>query len=75
MKLRRNPGLKTAVLVGTVGLMLALFGLVRANPQIPTDVEAAVPAPNYERFFTPNEPRGGEAQRVEQAPNTRTRAS
>jgi len=75
VKLRRNGGLKATVLAGTVGLMLALFGLVRANPQITNEVESAVPAPDYERFFTPNGSRDAEVQRVEQAPHTRTRAS
>ena len=75
MKLRRNGRLKAMVLAGTVGLILALFGLVRANPQIPTGVAAAVPTPDYERFFTPDGSRDAEVQRVEQAPHTRTRAS
>ena len=75
MKLHRNLQLKTAVLGATVGLLIAVFGLVRANPQITVEAEAIEPLPDYNQFFAPQASPNRDAPQTEPAPHTRTRAS
>ena len=75
MKLRRNLRLKAAVLGGTIGLIMALFGLVRANPQITVDAQAVEPLPDYQRFFASQASPNTDTAQAERAPHTRTRAS
>ena len=74
MKLRKQTGLKAALVAGAAGLMLAFFSLVRSNPP-PGDAaqNPAVPT-EYDDFFAPN--RSTQPEPVAPAaPRARTRAS
>jgi hypothetical protein len=75
VKLRKQTGLKAAVVAGTAALMLALFSLVRSNPPAGEALEEPAPATNYEGFFAPNASSTASETPVEAAPRTRTRAS
>ena len=75
MKLRKQTGLKAAVVATTAALMLGFFALVRAEPV--ADDGTAPPSssdPDYNRVFSPSG--SGTAVPVAPiAPHTRTRAS
>ncbi len=57
MKLRRNTGAKIAIGGAAAGLLLAFLGLVRADPRLHAQEQAAAPAtnpaPDYRGFFVP----------------------
>ncbi|MPZ50344.1 MAG: hypothetical protein GEU75_13770 [Dehalococcoidia bacterium] len=74
MKLRKQTPAKALILAATIGLLAALFGLIRSAPRIeaestPSSEGSAV---NYDRFFAPS---AGSAPSPATAPHTRTQAS
>ena len=84
MKLRKQTGLKSAILAATVGLLLALTGLIRSEADSGIGVEAVptAEAPDYEGIFTPIQTgqaseRGstGTTEAAQPRADTRTRAS
>ena len=74
MKLRKQTGAKAFLLAATLGLLAAIFGVVRSEPRIVAETSAPPsPAPgvNYDRFFGAQT--GG--SQPAPTPHTRTRAS
>ena len=77
MKLRKQAGLKAAIVGFAAGLMLLFSGIVKANPGIEAEADApASPTPDYDRFFAPNRAATPSSMPVDRpVPHTRTRAS
>jgi hypothetical protein len=79
VKLRRQTPAKALIVASTLGLLGALFGVVRAEPRIKAAPPEPTPAPavNYDRFFAPSTaaPAADEATPAPRPPHTRTRAS
>lgn len=53
MKLRKQTPAKAAIVAAAAGLLLALYGVIRAEPRLSAE-QAPQDAPNYDRFFAPN---------------------
>ena len=86
MKLRKQTGLKAALVAVTGGLFLAFLGLIRSDPGISAEPSDPGPTPPptpsvdpYRRFFAPDGTnRGGSVQPAPQsnpnpAPQNQTR--
>jgi hypothetical protein len=77
MKFHKQTKLKAALMAAAAGLMVAFFGLVRADPGVKAEAETPPPAPalDYGRFFAPDRATTPAAP-VEQPPvHSRSRAS
>ena len=79
MKLRKQPGVKLAVVASTLALLGAFFALIRSDPQISAgaSAEPAVPPASYKDFFFPSGTPAPSSEPAvpQQRPHTRTRAS
>jgi hypothetical protein len=75
MKLRKQAPAKAALLALTAALLAGFFALFHANPGIDAATEANSAAPDYDRFFAPNQAPGNQPQAPAIRPHTRTRAS
>lgn len=80
MKLRKQTGLKAALVAVVGGLFLAFLGLIKSDPGIsaePADSGASSsPTPSsdlYKRFFAPDADRGGGS--VQPAPQANPNAA
>jgi hypothetical protein len=81
MKLRKQTRLKALITALTTGLFLLFLGLIRADPKIEAEADAAPQpqaAPDYDRFFAPSSNTSRDATPSPTAagrPHTRTRGS
>jgi hypothetical protein len=76
MKLRKQATAKAFIVAATAGLLVAFFGLIKAEPRLKAEAETPVPARDFERFFAPAAPDTPPATpAVLSTPHTRTRGS
>lgn len=80
MRLHKQTKLKAVLTALAGGLMLAFFGLVRAEPGLDAEAEAeseapVTPTPDYGRFFAPSRDATPQAPGSSPPVHTRSRAS
>lgn len=77
MKLRKQAPAKAFIIAATAGLIVAFFGLIKAEPRIKAEAETPAPAPDFERFFAPASPQSSAPAPpiATPRPHTRTRGS